>query len=177
MSGHESAPYQLLVDHLAAAASENKEIFANISSIQCPAKPTDYTCPQVLSMEKEELKKKLCDYETILTGVMSLVPDSQKATTHCGAFNILKQDAKNADEVAQLSERIALVLGKDCQLKSVLEQQQNENNPVFILVKTGVPTGTKFIVADGSNIDLLSSQSIDKDELSSLMQQCPKKSQ
>lgn len=164
------------MDHLAAAASDSKEIFTNVSSIECPPKPTDYTCPQMLNLNKEELKKKLCEYETVLTGVMSLVPCTEKAQTRCGAFKIAKQDVKNEDEMTELPEKMAVVMGKECQLKSILDGQIN-NDQVYMLVKTAIPSGTKYIVVDGANIDLLNSQSITKEELSGVMKQCPKKTQ
>lgn len=175
MSHQEAAPYQLLVDHL-AAASDIKEIFTNVSNIECPTKPTDYTCPQMLKLGKEELKKKLCEYETVLTGQFAFVPDTEKAQTQCGAMKVLKQEAKNADETSDLAEKLAVVLGKDCQLKSIMDGKEN-NDTVYMLTKTAIPSATKFILMDGSSIDLLSSQAINKEELSQLLKQCPKKSE
>lgn len=174
LSGHEAAPYQLLVDHLSAAASENKEIFTNVSSIECPAKPSDYTCPQMLKFSKEELKKKICDYETVLSGMISLVPDTEKAQTRCGAMKIDRQNVKNDDDITELPDKMAIVMGKDCQYDS---SKVANNDQVFMFVKTAIPSGTKFILADGTNIDLLSSQEITNDEIANLMKQCPKKSQ
>lgn len=176
MNGHEAAPYQLLVDHLAAAASENKEIFTNVSSIECPLKPSDYTCPQVLNLGKEELKKKLCDYETVVSGVLSLVPNTEKAQTRCGAMKIVKQDAKNEDEMTDLPEKMAVVFGKDCQLKPIVDGEA-VSDQVYMLVKTTIPSGTKFILVDGANIDMLSSQAISKEEMAAVMKSCPKKGQ
>lgn len=163
----------MLVDHLAAGSTE---VFSNVSAIECPAKPTDFTCPQMLNLNKDELKKKLCEYETVLSGVMTFVPETEKAQTRCGAFKITKQDAKNEDEVTDLPEKMAVVLGKDCQLNKIMDGQVN-NDQVYMLLKTVVSSGTKYIVIDGSNVDLLNSQAIKKEELTQLMKECPKKSQ
>lgn len=174
MNGNEAAPYQLLVDHLAAAASDIKEIFTNVSTIECPPKPSDYTCPQML--DKEELKKKICDYETVLTGEINLVPSTEKAQTRCGALKVIKQEAKNDDETTDLQEKLAIVFGKDCKLPEVLETGNKTTNAteMHVLVKTAIPSGTKFILADGMNINLISSQVISKDEISTLLKQCQK---
>lgn len=165
----------MLVDHL-ASASESKEVFTNISSIECPPKPSDYVCPQMLTLNKEELSKKICDYETVLTGLTSFVPDTTKAQTRCGAMKLVQQDVKSEEEAVKMADKLAIVLGKDCQLKSVYEGQNN-NDLVYMLVKTAIPSGTKFILVDGANIDMLSSSAISKEEISSLMKKCPKKSQ
>lgn len=168
------APYALLVDHLASASSENKEVFTNVSAIECPAKPSDYACPQMLTLTKDQLKAKICDYETILTGSMSLVPDTDKAQTRCGAFKITKQDNKNEDEAAELQDKMAVIVGKDCQLKSILSGSATGQDQVYMLVKSTIPSGTRFAVLDGANMDLMSAQSVSKDDISSLLKQCPK---
>lgn len=173
MSSHEAAPYQLLVDHL-AAASEGKEVFTNVSTIECPVKPTDYTCPQMFTLNKEELKQKLCDYESVITGSISFVPETDKAQTRCGAMKVIKQDAKNDDEATDLPDKLAFVIGKDCKINSIMNGSDDQ---VYVMLKTDFPSGTKLIVADSSNIDLLSSSVVSKEELATLMKSCPKKSQ
>lgn len=175
LSGHEAAPYQMLVDHLAAAASEKEVTFANVSSIECPSKPSDYTCPQVLNIkDKEELKKKLCDYETIITGMISLVPDTEKAQTRCGAMKIEKPVFKNDEDSTELTSKMAVVLGKDCQIESILEGAKVGQPQVHMLIKSSIPSNTKFILADGANMDLLNANLITKDEIASILKQCPK---
>lgn len=172
MSGFDAAPYQLLVDHLAAAASEKDVAFANVSSIECPSKPSDYTCPQILTATKEELKKKLCDYETILTGSISLVPDTDKAQTRCGAMRIEKPTFKSDEDTTELTNKMAVVFGKDCKLKSLVEAG-NEEPTVHMLIKSSIPSSTKFILADGAQMDLLSASLITRDEIASILKQCP----
>lgn len=173
--GHE-APYSLLVDHLAAAASENKGVFTNVSAIECPAKPSDYTCPQMLNLNKEQLKAKICDYETILTGSLSLLPDTDKAQTRCGSFRVIKQDNKNEDEAVKLQEKLAVIVGKQCQLKPIFENA-NGQDQVFMLIKSAPPSGTKFAVMDDDSMHLMSSQAVSKEELASMLKQCPKQQQ
>lgn len=160
----------MLVDHLSASASET---FTNVSSIECPPQPNPYTCPQMLNLSKEELKQKLCDYENVITGIVSFVPDTEKAQTRCGAMRIIKSDGKSA--VADLPEKMAIVLGKECQLKTIMESQQVTKDQVYILTKTSIPAGTKFILADGVNVDMLSAQSIQKEEISAILKSCPAK--
>lgn len=162
----------MLVDHLAAAATET---FTNVSGIECPPQPSAYTCPQMLNLSKEELKKKICDYENVLTGIVSLVPDTEKAQTRCGAMKIIKSDGKSA--VADLPEKMAIVLGKNCQLKTIMDNnaQQATKDQVYVLTKTAMPPGTKFILANGSDVDMLSSQAIPNEEISALLKQCPAK--
>lgn len=128
----------------------------------------------MLNLNKEELKKKLCDYENVLTGLINFVPDTEKSQTRCGSMKILKSDGKNT--VADLPEKMAIVLGKDCQYKSIMENVQSTNrDQVFLLTKNNVPAGTKLIIADGANIDMLSSQAIQKEEIAALMKSCPAK--
>lgn len=191
MTGHEAAPYQLLVDHLAAAASDAKETtFSNVSTIECPAKPSDYTCPKVLTnLSKEELKKKICEYDTVLTGGLNLIPDTDKAQTRCGAMKLEKVLAKSDEDAVELANKMAIVMGKDCEIQKLLaseqqagkisgasneQQQQQQLDQIHMLIKASIPTSTKFILADGANMDLLSASVISKDELASFMKQCPK---
>lgn len=169
LSGSEAAPYQLLVDHL-AAASDIKEILSNVSTIECPPKPSDYTCPKILT--KEELHKNICQYETVLTSELNLVPETEKAQTRCGAMKLMKQDAKNEDERIELPEKLAVVFGKDCKLPELFESKKDGVSEFFVLIKTSVPHGTKFILADGTNIDLVSTQGISKEEISGLLKKC-----
>lgn len=162
MNIHDSAPYQLLVDHLSAAS----ETSTNVSSIECPAKPTNYTCPKVLTLTKEELTKKICDYESILSGSVTFIPDNEKSTTRCGSMKVIKHDAKQDVEVPELPEKVALVMGKECPAVT--------NDTMYMLLKTPMQIGTKFIIADDSQIDLLNAQSITKEEIAGLIKQCPK---
>lgn len=159
-----------MVDHL-AAASDMKEIFTNVSTIECPSKPSDYYCPKMLT--KEELKKNICQYETVLTGEVNLVPDTEKAQTRCGAMRLLKQDAKNEDAHIEMPEKLAIVFGKDCKLPEVYESKKNASSELLMLIKTSVPHGTKFILADGTNIDLVSAEGVSKEEISGLLKKCP----
>lgn len=176
MTNQHDAPYQLLVDHLAAAASDIKEVLVNASSIECPAKPADYTCPQMLTINKEEMKKKICEYETVIAGQMALVPETEKAQTRCGAMKVLQQNVKSDDDQTSIAENLAIVLGKDCQChKQITSINQKTQQPeqVFLLIKSVVPTNVKYIVADGANMDLMSSQQISKEEISAMIKSCP----
>lgn len=163
----------MLVDHF-AAASEKEATFANVSSIECPSKPSDYVCPQILNTNKEELKKKLCDYETVLTGQVSLVPDTDKAQTRCGAMRIEKPLFKNDEDSTELTNKLAVVFGKDCQVKSIVDGAKAGEPQVHMLIKSMIPSSTKFILADGANMDLLNANLISKDEIASILKQCPK---
>lgn len=167
----------MLVDHLAAAASENKDVFTNVSSIECPTKPSDYTCPQLLSLTKDQLKAKICEYETVLTGSMSLLPDTEKAQTRCGAFKIVKQENKSDDEATAVQDKLAVIVGKDCQLKTIFDNTKAGQDQVYMFIKSSIPSGTKFAVIDGTNMDLMSAQSISKEDIASLLKQCPKQQQ
>lgn len=151
-----------MVDHLAAAS----ETYTNVSSIECPAKPTNYTCPKVLTLNKEELKKKICDYESVLSGSITFVPDNEKSETRCGSMKAIKQDTKPDVECPELPEKVAVVMGKDCPAIT--------NDTIYMLLKTPMKIGTKFIIADGSEIELLNSQSITKEEIAGFIKQCPK---
>lgn len=169
----DSAPYQLLVDHL-ASASDSKQTFANVSTIECPSKPSDYTCPQLLNVSKDDLAKKICEYDTVLTGIISLIPDTDKAQTRCGAMKIDKPLVKSDDDATELTDKMAVVLGKDCQLKSISDKEANKEEQIHMLVKASLPSSTKFILADGANMDLLSGSLIKRDEIASILKQCPK---
>lgn len=105
---------------------------------------------------------------------MTFVPDTDKAETHCGALKVSKQEAKAEEAVVDLPEKLAVVLGKGCNLKSIMEASVSKDQ-VYVLAKKSIPAGTKLIIADGVNIDLLNSQALQKEELSSLLKQCPKK--
>lgn len=169
-----------MVDHL-AAASDSKQAYSNVS-IECPSKPSDYTCPRVLSLNKEELKKKLCDYETIMSGSLNLIPDTEKSQTRCGGMKIDKVSVKNDEDNVDLVKQMAVVIGKDCQLKSLFENNSTTTNKnaahqeeqFHMLVKTPIPSSTKLILADGANMDLLWASAISKDEIASILKQCPK---
>lgn len=200
LTGHEAAPYLILVDHLAAASDYKETTFANVSTIECPSKPSDYTCPKVLNgLNKEQLKAKLCEYDTILTGSATLIPDTGKAQTRCGAMKMEKPIFKNAEDQTELSNKMAVVFGRDCELKSIVEKEigtgtaantttaatntssSSNNNYTateqlfHMLVKaSSIPSSTKFILADGANMDLLSGSVISRDEIVSIMKQCPK---
>ena len=155
--------------------------------IECPSKPTDYTCPQVLSMNKEQLKKELCKYETILSGSVSLIPDTEKAQTTCGAMKIADKPIVRSDEDAsELTNKMAVVFGKECQqLKQVLGNTAGTRlqtaaaysapeQQIHVLVKAPIPSNTKFMLVEGSAMDLLSGSAISKDELAAIMKSCPK---
>lgn len=166
-----------MVDHF-SAASEKSEIFTNASSIECPTKPSDYTCPKVLELTKDELKKKICDYENVLTGVLTLVPETEKAETRCGAFKLIKQDVKSADDVIELPEKLAVVLGKECAVKKLFEASKKDGeqqDQILVLIKSAIPSGTKFMLLDGTDVDLASASIISKEEIPEIMKQCPKK--
>lgn len=170
----EVPPY--LVDHL-AAASENKESSpSNVTNLECPAKPSDYQCPQVITSDKEELKKKICEYETVLSGTIVLYPDNEKAQSHCGAFNLNKQYVKCEEDRVDLPEHLAVVIGKGCPpLKPIIESS-GTNETVHLLVKTVLQSGTKFILVDGANIDLIDSKQVSPTDIAGFIEQCPKKS-
>lgn len=166
--------YSSLVDHF-ASASETKETYANSTNVECPAKPSGYTCPKLLNVSKEELKSKICDYESVLNGVISFVADTDKAKTRCGSLKVNKQLVKCEEDAGYTSEgkKLAIVLGKECQLKSITDRSSG-NDEIYMLTKNALPSGTTHIVADGANVDLMSSQAISKEEISSLLKQCPK---
>jgi len=176
----------MLVDHFASATEAKETTFANISSIECPAKPSDYRCPQLLSLTKEQLSKKICEYETVLTGSASLIPDTEKAQTRCGSMNVDGTSFKNEEDIVEVYRKIAIVFGKDCQSKSILEkenamnrvgdgkQKQDSNEKFHLLIKASIPASTKFVLADGANMDLLSASVISREEIDSILKQCPK---
>lgn len=180
LSGHDAAPYSLLVDHLAAATDAKETTFANISTIECPSKPSDYTCPRVLTLTKEELKKKICEnYETVVSGSVALIPETEKAQTRCGTMRIAKPVFKDDEDSVELTNKMAVVFGKDCDLKSIIDKENtNETNKsqqqFHILIKASIPSDTKFILADGANMDLVSSSIVTRDEIAAMLKQCPK---
>jgi hypothetical protein len=170
----------MLVDHLAAAASDKDYSFAN-TTIKCPPKPNDYTCPKVLdSKNKEEVKKQLCQYETVLTGTITLLPDNEQSDTRCGPMKIEKPAVFKSDEDnTEMTDKMAVVFGKGCQLKQLYESQTGQkldsSEPrVHVLVKSPIPSGTKYVVVDGSNMDLMNAAFITKDEIMSAFKACPK---
>lgn len=164
-----------------AAASDKEVTFTN-TSIKCPPKPSDYTCPKVLQLkDKEEIKKELCKYETVLSGSISLLPDNEQSDTRCGPMKMDKPIFKNEDEKTELTNKMAVVFGKGCQLKQLYESQTGQkldsSEPrVHVLVKTPIPSGTKFMVVDGQNMDLLNASLITKEEIAAAFKQCPKSS-
>lgn len=168
------SPYQLLVDHLAAAASESTGVVAaNMTQFECPAKMADYTCPKLISLSKEELKAKICDYESIITGKLNLVKDKDTAQTNCGGFRLEKQVAKCNEDITELPEQIAVVFGKGCQLEPIVDAS-SKNETVHLLIKNTIPSGSKFMLLDGANMDLIDSKIVAQDEIAKLLEQCPK---
>lgn len=171
LSVHEAAPYQLLVDHLSAAATETKEIFVN-SSVECPAKPSDYVCPQILKLTKDELKAKICEYDSVLVGGLKFKQDEDKFQTRCGALDLVKHIARVEEEAPEVSQRTAVVLGKSC--PGLEDIYSGKTEQVHMLIKTPIPSGVKFILVDGTNVSLLDSSLFKQEELVELMKQCPK---
>lgn len=177
MSAHDAAPYQLLVDHI-AAASEGK---LN-TSIECPPKPQDYTCPIALeSQSKEELKKKVCEYDNIIVGRVELTPEAEKATTRCGSMKVSDLQARQGGESSELPQNVAVLVGKDCPAAKLVtsvdqRQQQQQGQLVYVLVKGLVPSGTKLVVLDGASMALVPAQDLAKEDLLAMMKQCPVRS-
>lgn len=138
----------------------------------------------MLSLTKEELKKKICEYETILTGSASMIPDSDKAQTRCGVMRIDKPLFKNDEDQVELTDKMAVVFGKDCQLKSILDtaaanatidkDQKQLLQQFHMLIKASIPSKTSFVLSDGANMDVVSTSVISKEEIASLLKQCPK---
>lgn len=164
-------PYQQLVDHLAAASETN----ATSASVVCPPKAANYVCPRLLSVE--ELKKSICQYETAINAQVNLVPDNEKSQNRCGALKNIKIEARNKDLVQGIDENTAAIVGKDCDAiqKFFAKNPQQSVVEVLMVSKINVPSGTKFIVADGSHVDLVSAQSISIGEIGALLKQCPPK--
>lgn len=124
---------------------------------------------------KEELKEKICQYDGILTSQITLLPDTENATTLCGALKVVKQESIDGEENDDLDDKLAVVLGKDCKLESLLSTGKRDK--LYVLLKTAIPSGTKHIIIEQSNSDLLSIDAMSADELSSIIRQCPKKDQ
>lgn len=156
------------------------------STIECPAKPTNYTCPKTLNLSKEELKNQICNYDSIITGTISLVPDSDKSQTRCGSLKVVKQESRGTGESgSDLPEKVAVVLAKECQVRGILDsttttvattsttKDATQSDTVYLLIKKTVSPGAKYLLIDGNEMDLLSSQIISKEEISGLMKQCP----
>lgn len=169
----------MLVDHL-AAASDKDASYTN-TTIKCPPKPSDYTCPKVLDTKnKEEFKKQLCQYDTVLTGTITLLPDNEQSDTRCGPMKVEKPALfKNEEDNTEMAEKMAVVFAKGCQLKQLYENQPGQkvdsSEPrVHVLFKSPMQSGTKFVVVDGSNMDLISAGLITKEEIVSALKSCPK---
>lgn len=162
------------VNRLATAASYSEPVF----STECPTKLSDYSCPKSLSLTKGQLAAKICEYDAVFTGLARTSLSrphpvlGRKASDRCSAIQIVERaNMDNGEARTAAQEPLAIIVGKECQLDKI-----SKNDQVYVFVKGSIPSGTNFAVIDGANMDLMSAQSISKEDIASLLERCQKSS-
>ena len=87
----------------------------------------------------------------------------------CGAYHGVKSEQVGAEEAAAVSERFAVHFGKDCKMSLA---QKVGNETLVLLLKAPIPSATRHIMIDESNVDVLDKQDITEEELTAMVKAC-----